>query len=372
MSNVIFNPHIEAQTSFGRFGRSKEEIQETYGVETVYRMCFNESPLGTSPKVVQAIQEAAPTLGDYPPSTDDDFREAIAAMLGRGLTAVNLYTGNSGYEVLEMTVRAFLQPGDECIVCPPMFGVYNRLIGLQGAVPVSVPLDANDFSLDVEGVLTAVTPQTRMLLLCNPNNPTGTMITAVQMERLMNKLPDHVVVIADEVYHHFVTSPDYPDTLNYVLADKPVIIIHTFSKGYGLAGLRLGYGISTPEITDHIRKLYRGFHLNQLALVGGTVALKDAAHLQKNIDTVLQGRQYLQDQFDQLDLCYWPSQTNFIAVETPLLADDLVEAMLHYGIIISPLTRNGLPNVIRVSIGLPIANELFASALKEILSASFN
>ena len=368
MSKIKFNPHIEAQTSFGRFGRSKEEIQETYGVKTVYRMSFNESPLGASPKVVRAIQEAAPTLGDYPPSTDDDLRETIAAMLGQGATAVNLFTGNSGYEALEMAMRAFLQPEDECIVCPPMFGVYNRLIGLQGAVPVAVPLDAHDFSLDVEGVLTAVTDKTKILLLCNPNNPTGTMITAVEMERLMSELPDHVLVIADEVYHHFVTSPNYPDTLNYVLADKPVIIIHTFSKGYGLAGLRLGYGISTPKIADHIRKLYRGFHLNQLALVGGMAALKDTAHLQKNIDTVLQGRQYLYDQFDQLDLRYWPSQTNFIVAETPLLADDLAEAMLHYGIIISSLTRNDLPRAIRVSIGLPIANELFATSLKEILS----
>ena len=350
-----------------RSGMSPHDVEQKFGVAKAYRMSFNESPLGASATVVEAIAEAAQDLGMYPPMGDEILRNELAETLGRDLTPNHFFTGCSGYEALELAGRALLEPGDEVIVTPPTFGVYGKVAAMQGASAVNVPLLEPDFSLDVDGILGAVNSRTRMLILCNPNNPTGTVFPAEQIDRIVRELPERVLFVADEVYHHFVEHPHFPDTLKYVLEGRNVLMIHTFSKAYGLAGLRLGYGIAKPELADAIGGLHRGFHQNKLALAGGLAALRDPQHLQRNTQAAIDGRKFICAQFEALGIRYWPSDTNFILFESPGPVDEVVEFMLRRGVIIrSPMGE--LAHCIRVSVSVPEGNQLFVDGLADYLA----
>ena len=227
-------------------------------------MANNENPLGPSPRVIEAIGSVAPTLNGYPDWTDIGLRQAIADVLGRGLTPAHIYSGCSGFEALELLARAFLQAGDELILSSPTFsGAYKKVALPLGARVIDVPLEAETFRYRPDAVLEAITDKTRLVMVCNPNNPTGTIISASALDELMRGLPEHVLVVADEVYHHFVDDAAYPDTLQYVLDGRNIVIIHSFSKAYGMAGMRLGYGIARPEIANFIAGLHRGFHQNK-------------------------------------------------------------------------------------------------------------
>lgn len=345
----------------------KADIAERYGVTPVYRMSYNESPLGPSPKVVEAIQNEATMLGDYPAMGDERLRQALADTWGQGLSADHFYTGCSGYEALELAMRALLAPGDEVIVCPPMFGVYVKLAKLNRATAVRVPLTQPDFTPDIDAILDAVNERTKLVILCNPNNPTGTVMPANAMAALMARLPDPVTLIADEVYCHYVTTTDYPNTIRYIMQDRAIVSIQTFSKAYGLAGLRLGYAVAPPRLADYIGGLHRGFHQNRLALAAGIAALEDQAHLQKNVEMALNGRRWLYDQFDQLDLSYIKSETNFVVVRLPRDSADVAQKLLPFGVMVRPLDEPGLENCLRVTVQTPEANQQFITGLKEIL-----
>lgn len=364
--SLRFDPNILAVPRM-RNMMSKEEVQARYGVEKVYRMSYNESPLGPSPKAIVAMQETAVSLGDYSDFSDDRLRQALAETFGRGLTADHFVCSTSGYEALEFIGRAFLQPGDEVIVSHPTFGVYNRLARTSGATLIDVVLQPETFAFNVDGILAAVTENTRLVIVCNPNNPTGTLLTAAEMERLVNGLPDHVLLVADEVYFHFVASPDFPDSLRYVLEGRNVIIVHTFSKAYGLAGLRLGYAIARPEIADYLGRLQRGFHLSGMAIAGGLAALADQAHLQQNVALVQAQKQWLYEQYDRLDLRYWPSETNFMLMELPVAAEAVCQKLLAVGVMVRPAGIATMPNVLRVTVSTPDGNEAFIKGLETIL-----
>lgn len=346
----------------------KEDVRQQFDLTAVYRMSFNESAYGPSPKVVAAIQEEAAKIGDYPPMSDQRLREALADTWGQHLTADHFFTGCSGYETLELTARALLQPGDEIIVCPPMFGVYNKIAALQGATAVKVPLQPRSFIPDVDGILTAVTSKTRFVIICNPNNPTGTVMPASDMDRLVSKLPEHVTIVADEVYSHFVTAAHYPNSVKYIHDGKPVIIIQTFSKGYGMAGLRLGYAISTPEIASYIGGLQRGFHQNRLALAAGIAALSDPEHLQKNVAAAHAGKKYLYQELDRLDLEYILSETNFVVIRLNQDSTAVAKALLPYGVMVRPLNEPGLENCLRVTVTVPEGNRLFIESLEKVIT----
>jgi histidinol-phosphate aminotransferase len=272
-------------------------------------------------------------------------------------------------DMLDMLARAFLSPGDEIVVCRPTYGVYMMFAMLQGVESINVSLAADDFSHDVPGILAAINERTRLVYICNPNNPTGAIMPAADMERLINEVPDHVLIVADEVYHHFVSSPDFPDSLGYVLEGKNLFIVHSFSKAYGLAGLRLGAGISTPEIAEYLTRLRKPFHLGSLTMAAGIAALADQEYLQKSIEMVQTAKAYLYEQFGRLGIQYWPSETNFILFKSPIPPSELAEKMNEYGILLRPLDQFwGMPEYARVTIGLPVANEAFITALETILS----
>lgn len=344
----------------------REEIAQKYDLDVVYRMSHNESPLGPSPKVVAAIAEAAQDLGHYPTMGDEVLRQTLAETIGRGLTTDHFYSGCSGYETIELAVRAYVEPGDEIIISPPTFGAYYKMVGSQGAVAVDVPLLKPSYTPDIDGILNAITDRTKFIFVCNPNNPTGHIMSAAEMERLVNEVPEHVIIVADEVYFHFVTDERFPDSLQYVIDGKNVIVIHTFSKAYGLPGLRMGYGIAKPEIANRVGGMHRGFHQNKLNLAAGVAALNDQEHLQRNVQAVIDGREWMQRQLDQLDLAYWPATANYLVVDLNRPAKPVIEKLAARGVLVRSMPE-GSENQIRVTVTVPEGNALFIDSLKELL-----
>jgi histidinol-phosphate aminotransferase len=346
-----------------------DDVRQKYGLEKVYRLSQNENPLGPSPKVLEAIAEVVPTLSYYPAFSDLRLREALVEVIGQGINPNYLYTGCSGFEALEMLARSFLAPDDEVIISSPTFtSAYKKTATLAGAKIVDVPLDPVTFDYNVEGVLAAINEKTKMILLCNPNNPTSTIMTAAQMDKLMTNVPEHVLVVSDEVYHHFVDSPDYPDSLQYILAGKNIVIVHSFSKAYGLAGLRLGYGIARPEIANYVSSLHRGFHQNTISLAAGRAAALDQAHLRYVLDYLNAEMRWLIGEFDRIGLKYWHPSANFVLFETQFPAQELTEKLMAYGVLVRPQHGDGLPYGIRVCVGMHEANEVFIRALEAILN----
>ncbi len=332
--------------------------------ETVYKMSSNENPLGCSASVAAAVQAAAAGLGDYPPYTDEKLRDALSEFHGRGLTRDHFITGNGGSDVLEMAARTLITPGDEVIICPPTFPIYELTAKNAGATIVEVPLLAGGYEVDVEAVLGAVTDKTRILYLCSPNNPTGTLLSQEKLDAIMAGLPDRVKVVFDEVYYHFISVENRPDPIDYVLDSANILVLHSFSKAYGLAGLRLGYGIAKPELIETVSRLKRPFHLNTLCFEAGLAALADPAHVEKTVDVTLAGRDWLIGHIRELGLEVWPSESNFVLFKCPVPAMDWAQKLEGYGILVRPAF--GLPDHLRVTVGLPEANQAFVDALAEI------
>ena len=348
----------------------KESIKAQYGLDVVYRMSHNESALGPSPAVVEAIGREAVSLGDYPSMSDISLRSALAETWGRGLSPDHFFTGCSGYETIELVTRAYLKPGDEMIVSHPTFGIYNKLAALEYANIVDVPLILPDFKVDVDGILNAVTDKTRILMLCNPNNPTGTMMGSAEMRRIVQNLPEHILIISDEVYIHYVDDPDFPDTVGYITEGRPIIMINTFSKAYGLAGLRIGYAIAPVEIANYVAGTHRGFHQNRLGMVAGVAALRDQAHVQENVRVALDGKKWLYEQYDRLGLDYIRSQTNYMVLRLPehLKNSEVVKSLHPYGVMVRSLDGPGLENTLRVSVNVADANQRFITGLEAVLN----
>ncbi|MCB0014282.1 MAG: aminotransferase class I/II-fold pyridoxal phosphate-dependent enzyme [Anaerolineales bacterium] len=344
-----------------------DDVKAKYGIDTVYRMHANETPLGPSPRAIAAMAATAADLGTYPPMGDENVRAKLAEIWGQGLAADNFYLGCSGYEALELVTRAYLTPGDNVIVCPPTFGIYYKCAALEGATVTDVPLKA-DFTVDVDAVLAAVTERTRLLILCNPNNPTGNIaLDQAGMDRLVAEMPDHVIILSDEVYYHFVENENYPNSVAYALAGKPVILIHSFSKSYCLPGLRLGYAIAPVEIADYVAGVQRGFHLNKLALVGAMAALEDQEHMKRNVAAAKSGRKWIAKQLEELGLDFVPSETNYLMVKLPKDPAVVSAELERQGILVRPQAGGPLDGYLRVSSTVPAGNEAFVSALARIL-----
>lgn len=335
---------------------------------SAYRLHYNENPLGPSPKVLTRIQECMAELSLYPHRDDQVLRTRLAKFYGRGLTDDHLFSTYSGSEALDLIARVFLDPGDEVIVCGPTFHVYSLTARWQGAKVVNVPLDKKDFSLNVSDIMRAVTARTRLVYLGNPNNPTGSIVTKAQMDLLHSGLPQNVTIVSDEVYYHFVTHPDYPDSLSDVAEGRKLIVLHSFSKVYGLAGLRMGVVISCPEVIQQLGRLRRTFHLGSLEMEAAIAAIEDQAHVDESVVLARQGKYNFYAAFDRLGLTYWPSEGNFVLFRTEIPADNLVARMAEHGILVGSGSRFGLSHSNRVSVGYPVANKAFVSALEHILS----
>jgi len=359
----IFKPYIVKKDYDG--GITRDEINPAGSEGPVWKLSSNENILGPSPLAQKAIIENISNLHEYGFRDDHLLKEAICKTVNY-LHPENIVTANSGIEVLELITRAFIQPGSECIISSPTFIAYKNMIENEGGITIDIPLKPQDYTIDVDGILAAINNKTRMVFLTNPNNPTGTYTNKKSIDYLLDNLPDDIVVVYDEVYYHFIDVFDFPRAIDYIEKKYTVIGIHSFSKAYGLAGIRLGYGISTPEISAYLNNIKRPFMINTLSMVAGISALKDIDHLNKTITLIKTEKQWLYDKFEMLGVKYWPSQTNFIFFEPKIDLTLFIDKMLQQGIMIRPCQKFGAPNGARITIGTREANTAFVDALKTI------
>jgi histidinol-phosphate aminotransferase len=348
-------------------GTRIETVQEQYGLRDLVKLASNENPLGPSPKAMAAIQEALPGLARYPPVDPFPLRQALAAGIDPELGGDNLVTGHGATEILAMIALGFLKAGDEAIICRPTFPMYEIMTRRQGAIPVWADLDA-DFGYSVDRILGAVSDRTRLIFLCIPNNPTGTVMRPTDADRLLNGMPPGVIVVFDQSYRLFATDVVLPDSVGYVRDGRNAIVLNSMSKAYGLAGLRFGYAISSTEIACYLRRLQHPFHLGELVLNGARAALDDDEYMRRAQALIAAERCWLQARLDELQVFYIPSQGNFIALKPGHPADLVYEWMLRKGVIIRPLGLFYMPDFIRVSIGTHRENERFLEALTSTLA----
>ena len=361
----IFKTHLKPSNLYVG-GKAKNEIDS--GGKKIYKLSSNENLLGSSPKALEAIRAQVNNLSEYPDRTDKRLQVALSAFYKNELQVGQFITSNSGSEVLDLIIRAFLGEGLEYITTNPMFKPYQMFSDRMAAKQVDVRLLAPDYTLNVEGVLSAINENTRLIFLTSPNNPTGTYIPKGTLDTLISQLPEHVVLVLDEVYFHFAEAKDYTTALPYVLAGKNVIGLNSFSKTYGLAGLRLGYAYTTPQLAAYIQRLYKPFQVNTLALEAGIAALGDKEFLQKTISLIQKERLFLYEHLDRLEMQYWKSQSNFILLKPTMDAKQLVELLQQEGIMVRPVAGFGAPGCVRVTVGTREANAAFIDALEKVLA----
>jgi histidinol-phosphate aminotransferase len=340
-------------------GKPIEEVERELGITGCIKLASNENPLGPSSKAVAAVKKALETLNRYPDGSGFYLTHALAKALDVETSQVIL--GNGSNELIELLVRTFTLPGDEVICADPSFIAYKIIA--QAAACSHVGVACKEMRHDLGAMADAINDRTRIVFIANPNNPTGTMNTRAEMDRFMERVPDHVIVAVDEAYFEYVTHAEYPDSLDYLKDGKNIVALRTFSKIYGLAGLRIGYGISKPEIVENLNKVRQPFNTNSLAQVAALAALKDRKHVEKSIAVNNEGKQFLYQSFQQLGVSYIPTETNFIMFETAREAKDVFEALMKQGVIIRPMGGKRL----RVTIGLPEENKRFVAELEKIV-----
>ena len=342
-------------------GKPVEELARDLGLkeEEIIKLASNENPLGPSPKALEAMRRTLERAHFYPDGGGYELRGAIAQRLG--VTRENIVLGNGSNEIIEFIGHAFFRPGDEVVVARHSFAVYHLMAQLFGASTVEVP-DPH-FTADLDGMLAAITPKTRTVFIANPNNPTGTMVGQEEIDRFMAKVPEHVLVVFDEAYHEFLDEGQAPDGLPYVRAGRNVVVMRTFSKIMGLANLRIGYGITTPELAAVLQRTRQPFNANGIAQAGALAGLLDEEHMNKTRALTHEGRTYLQSEFAAMCLEYVPSVANFVLVK---VGDGkaIFEAMLRKGIILRAMGSYGLPEWIRISIGTMEQNRRCIEELK--------
>ncbi|MGD9726659.1 MAG: histidinol-phosphate transaminase [Nitrospiraceae bacterium] len=342
-------------------GKPIEELQRELGLSRVVKLASNENPIGPSPKALTVLSQVASTLNRYPDGGAHGLRTALAERWKVALDQVIL--GNGSDEILGLLARAFLAPGDEAVMADQTFVIYKMEVTAAHGIPVEVPLKNGRH--DLRAMADAITDKTRLLFLCNPNNPTGTAIGQAEVDRLMAHLPDHVLVVFDEAYYEYVRLPDFPDSLSYVAQGRHAIVLRTFSKIYGLAGLRIGYGVTTAEITGYLNRVRPPFNVNSMAQRAALAALQDEEHVARSRELNAIEMEKVRSALEALNIKPLPSDANFLYFDAGTDGRQLFEALLREGIII----RHIHGPMVRVSIGLPDENEAFVAALTKVLKA---
>lgn len=359
----IFKSYLKSNAVY-KGGKSKHDIAG-FG-KKVYKLSSNENLLGSSPKAIAALQQHIHHLNEYPDRTGMRLQQALDQFYNKQLSTDHFIATPSGSEVLDLIIRGFLGEGLECIISNPCFVPYIMFSEKQGAKVIDIPLQAPDFSLNVDAILAAINDKTRLIFLTNPNNPTGTHIPKDKLEKLIHNVPDHVIIVLDEVYYQFADAADYTTALPYVKAGKKIIGLNSFSKAYGLAGLRIGYAYSTPEIANYIRQLCKPFLVNALSMEAAIAALEDKEFIQQTVDLIQTEKEYLYRELDKNGIQYWKTQANFILTKPKVSPQVFEEQLQKEGIMIRPTTNFGAPNCARVTIGTHEANEAFINALNKI------
>lgn len=344
-------------------GKPVEELAREMGLQPgeIVKMASNENPLGPSPRALEAMGAALQRAHFYPDGGGWALREALAEKFD--LERENVVLGNGSNEIIEFIGHAFLRPGDEVITARHAFAVYTLMSQLFGATTVEVPDPG--YTHDLEAMGAAISPRTRQVFIANPNNPTGTMVGQEAIDRFMDKVPEHVLVIFDEAYHEFLDEA--PDTLKFVREGRNVLIMRTFSKIQGLANLRIGYGLTTKEIAGVLQKTRQPFNANGIAQAGALAGLRDEEHMRKTRELTHEGREFLEKGFADLGLEYVPSSANFVLVRVGD-GDAVFAALLKRGFIVRAMRSYKLPEWIRVSVGTMDQNRHLLAELKDLVA----
>ena len=344
-------------------GKSVEEVQREFGKRKWVKLASNENLLGPSPRSLAAMRRELPSVHFYPEGPCTILRQTIAKRFS--LSEEKVVISNGADNLILMTANAFVDEGDEVIMADPTFAVYTNATEIMGGKPVKVKL--KDFTHDLSAMLKKVNRKTKLVFVCNPNNPTGTTVSEGPLDRFLSELPERVVVILDEAYGDFAEDPFYPNGLDYVKRREQVIALRTFSKVYGLAGLRIGYALGREDLIDCLYRVRDPFPVHRLAQVAAVAALGDTEHAVRSVQLVFEGKRYLYKELDRLRLSYVPSQANFILIDFERDSQEMFLALLREGIIIRPGKVWGYPTSGRVTIGREEDNRRFISALKKIL-----
>ncbi|MCQ8115808.1 histidinol-phosphate transaminase [Methylomonas rosea] len=345
-------------------GKPVDELQRELGIEEVIKLASNENPLGTGAKVAAAIQATLPELTRYPDGSGFALKAALSAKLNVAPEQITL--GNGSSEILELVMRTFVTPELEVVFSQHAFALYPILTQAVGAKAKVVP--AKHYGHDLAAMREQIGPQTRLVFIANPNNPTGTLLDKRELESFIADLPAHVLCVLDEAYYEFVDPTVRTESLDWPNRYPNLIIARTFSKAYGLAGLRIGYGISSPDIADLLNRVRQPFNCSMLALAAAEAALGDTDYLHQTVALNSAGMTQLTDAFKALDLPWIPSSGNFVSVDVKQAALPIYDALLRKGVIVRPVANYEMPKHLRVSIGTERENAIFINALREVLS----
>lgn len=346
-------------------GKPMKEVERELGLRHIIKLASNENPLGPSRKALRAMRRALREVHLYPDGKCFYLVKRLSQELGLGENQI--LVGNGSNEIIELLARGFVGEGDQVISSETTFLVYPILTQVVGAEYVAVPM--KNFRFDLQGILNAITDKTRLIFIANPNNPTGAYVSANEVEDFIARVPKDIIVCFDEAYVDFVEAPDFPHMLFHVKTEKPnIIVLRTFSKAYGLAGLRVGYGLGAPAMIEYLHKIRQPFNVNALAQVAATAALDDRFFLWRTKHLVARGRRYLAKRFERMGLPYVPSQANFMLVNVGRDADEVFRALLAKGMIVRSMKAYGLPTWIRVTVGRRSQNAQFYRLLKSYLA----
>jgi histidinol-phosphate aminotransferase len=358
----LANSHLRALSVYEP-GKPIEETARELGVDpgTIIKLASNENPLGPSPKALAAIRAALDQAHLYPDGGGFYLREALAARLQ--VASENIVLGNGSNEIIEFLAHAFVRPGDDVVMSAYAFVAYKLIAALFDARPIEAA--SPDYHHDVEAMLKAITPRTRLVIIANPNNPTGTLISQQQIDDFVSHLPENVVAVFDEAYFEFLDHA--PDTMRYVREGKNIVVLRTFSKIHGLAGLRIGYGIARRDLVEVLQKTRQPFNVNSIGLAGALAALSDDAHQRKTKETVDAGRAYLEKEFASMGLKFVPSVANFVMVDVGD-GPSVFKELLASKVIVRPLRGYNLKRWVRISVGTMEQNQRCIEALEEVLA----
>jgi histidinol-phosphate aminotransferase len=348
-------------------GSSIEEAQRISGMTDILKVGSNENVLGPSPKAKKAIINALVDAHLYPDRHEDTLLEKLAVRLGGKLTESNFISGNGSCDVLRMITQTFIKPGKKAVIAAPTFSMYELLVGMFGGEAVLVPL--KEFTVDLDAMVETVDDDTILAFVCNPNNPTGTIVTHDQAASFLDKLPPTVITVFDEAYMEFTEDPNFPRVKEFITEGRNVLVTRTFSKLHGLASLRVGYGFGSEYLMEQVRQHKLHFNSGRLAYLGAAAAVDDEEFIKKSLGMVKNGRRQFYRAFDEMGIHYLPTQSNFLFLtDLPMDATEICDQAMQRGVILRPTTPFGLPDNLRITIARQEENQRVVDVIREIIT----
>ncbi len=355
-------PSVQSLTPY-QPGKPMSELERELGLSNIVKLASNENPLGPGAMAQQAMQTALADVALYPDGNGFALKQAISRKLDVDMARLTL--GNGSNDVLDLIARAYLGPGREAVFSQYAFAVYPLSTTAVGGICKVAP--AKDYAHDLGAMADLIGPDTRVVFIANPNNPTGTWLTEAALDAFIAEVPNDVLVVVDEAYFEYVEEEQYPNTVQWIERYPNLIVTRTFSKAHALAGLRIGYGLSHPDVADMLNRVRQPFNANLIALAAAEASLADQAHLQKTVELNRVQRQSLSEGITALGLGFIPSVGNFLSVDMGREAGSIDQALLQEGVIVRPLANYGMPNHLRITVGLADQNARLLTALRKVL-----